>query len=81
MEHILEFLYNTIKATISIIAFIVELPVKIISIVVFLVLFIILAPFAPWLNNCTVPKFWDIWVEYNKKPLHFVLVKWVLYKY
>lgn len=81
MEHILEFLYNIIKATISIIAFIVELPVKVISIVVFLALFIMLAPFAPWLNNCNVPDFWNMWVEYNKKPLNFILLEWVIRKY
>jgi hypothetical protein len=74
MEHILEFLYNIIKVIIGVVAFVIELPVKVISIVVFLVLFIVLAPFAPWLNNCNVPEFWDMWIEYNKKPLHFVLL-------
>lgn len=81
MEKILEFLYNIIKLIIGVVAFVIELPVKVISIVVFLVLFIVLAPFAPWLTNCNVPEFWDIWVEYNKKPLHFVLLEWVIRKY
>jgi hypothetical protein len=81
MEKILQFLYNIIVGFIGAIAFIVELPVKIISIILFLVMFILLVPFAPWLNNCTCPNWWDIWVNYNKKPLHFVLVKWVIYKY
>lgn len=81
MEKILEFLYSIIKFTIGVVAFVIELPVKVISIVVFLVLFIVLAPFAPWLNNCNVPEFWDMWIEYNKKPLHFVLLEWVIRKY
>lgn len=81
MEKILEFLYNVIKFIIGTVAFAIELPVKIISIIVFLVLFIMLVPFAPWLNNCICPDWWNIWVNYNKKPLYFVLVKWVLYKY
>lgn len=81
MEHILDFIYNTIKIILGVVAFTIELPVKIISIVVFLILFIILAPFAPWLNNCTTPDFWDIWIEYNKKPLRFVLLEWVIKKY
>lgn len=81
MEKILEFLYGIIKTIIGVVAFGIELPVKVISIVVFLVVFIILAPFAPWLNNCNVPDFWEIWVEYNKKPLHFVLLEWVICKY
>jgi hypothetical protein len=81
MEKILEFIYSIIKFIIGAVAFIIELPVKVISIVVFLVVFIILAPFAPWLNNCNVPDFWEIWVEYNKKPLHFVLLEWVIRKY
>lgn len=81
MEKILEFLYGIIKTIIGVVAFGIELPVKVISIVVFLVVFIILAPFAPWLNNCNVPDFWEIWVEYNKKPLHFVLLEWVIRKY
>ena len=73
MEKILEFLYNIIKLIIGVVAFVIELPIKAISIVVFLVVFIVLAPFAPWLNNCNVPDIWDMWVEYNKKPFHFVL--------
>jgi hypothetical protein len=81
MEKILDFLYGIIKTIIGVVAFGIELPVKVISIVVFLVVFIILAPFAPWLNNCNVPDFWEIWVEYNKKPLHFVLLEWVIRKY
>ena len=81
MEKILEFLYGIIKFIIGAVAFCIELPIKVISIVVFLILFIILAPFAPWLNNCTVPAFWDMWIEYNKKPLHFVLLEWVNHKY
>lgn len=81
MEKILEFLYNIIKTIIGVVAFVVELPIKVISIVVFLVLFIVLTPFAPWLNNCNVPDFWDMWVKYNKKPLHFVLLEWVIRKY
>ena len=81
MEHILEFLYNIIKAFIIIITFVIELPIKVISIIVFLVLFIVLAPFAPWLNNCTCPDWWYIWINYNKKPLHFVLLEWVICKY
>ena len=81
MEKILQFLYNVIVGLIAAIAFIIELPVKVISIVVFLVLFIVLAPFAPWLNNCNVPEFWDMWIKYNKKPLHFVLLEWVIRKY
>ena len=81
MEHILDFIYGIIKVIIGVVAFVVEVPIKVISIIVFLVLFIVLAPFAPWLNNCNVPDFWDIWVEYNKKPLHFVLLEWVIKKY
>lgn len=81
MEKILEFLYNIIKLIIGVIAFIIELPVKVISIVVFLVLFIVLAPFAPWLNNCTCPNWWDMWIEYNKHPLNFILLEWVIKKY
>lgn len=81
MEKILEFLYNIVKLNIGAIALAIELPIKVISTVVFLAVFIILAPFAPWLNNCNVPDFWDIWVEYNKKPLHFVLLEWVIKKY
>ena len=81
MEKILEFLYGIIKTIIGVVAFVIELPVKVISIVVFLVLFIVLAPFAPWLNNCNVPEFWNMWIEYNKKPLHFVLLEWVIRKY
>lgn len=81
MEKILEFLYNIIKVIIGVVAFTVELPIKVISIVMFLILFIILAPFAPWLNNYHVPDFWDIWVEYNKKPSRFVLLEWVIKKY
>lgn len=81
MEKILEFLYNIIKLIIGVVAFVIELPVKVISIVVFLVLFIALAPFAPWLNNCNVPALWDMWIEYNKKPFHFVLLEWVIRKY
>lgn len=81
MEKILEFLYSIIKLILGVVAFVIELPIKVISIVVFLVLFIVLAPFAPWLNNCNVPNFWDMWIEYNKKPLHFVLLEWVIKKY
>lgn len=81
MEHILDFIYGIIKVIIGVVAFFIELPIKVISIVVFLVLFIVLAPFAPWLNNCNVPEFWDMWIEYNKKPLHFVLLEWVIRKY
>lgn len=81
MEHILDFLYGIIKTIIGVIAFIVELPIKVISIIVFLILFIILAPFAPWLNNCTCPDWWNIWIEYNKKPLNFILLEWVIKKY
>ena len=81
MEKILQFLYNVIVGLIGAIAFIIELPIKVISIVVFLALFIVLAPFAPWLNNCNVPDFWDMWIEYNKKPLHFILLEWVIRKY
>ena len=81
MEKILEFLYNIIKFIIGAVAFGIELPIKVISIIVFLVLFIVLAPFAPWLNNCNVPDFWNMWIEYNKKPLHFVLLEWVICKY
>ena len=81
MEKILEFLYNIVVFSIGAVALAIELPVKVISIVVFLVLFIILAPFAPWLNNCTCPDWWDIWVKYNKKPLHFILLEWVIKKY
>jgi hypothetical protein len=81
MEKILEFIYSIIKFIIGAVAFIIELPIKVISIVVFLVLFIVLAPFAPWLNNCNVPDFWDMWLEYNKKPTHFVLLEWVIKKY
>lgn len=81
MEKILEFLYNFIKFIIGVIVFGIELPVKIISIIVFLVLFIMLVPFAPLLNNCTCPNWWDIWVNYNKKPLHFILLEWVIRKY
>lgn len=81
MEKILEFIYSIIKFIIGVVAFTIELPVKIASIVVFLVLFIILAPFAPWLNNCNAPDFWDMWKDYNEKPLHFVLLEWVIRKY
>lgn len=81
MEKILEFLYGIIKTIIGVVAFVIELPIKVISIAVFLVVFIILAPFAPWLNNCTCPNWWDMWVEYNKKPFHFVLLEWVISKY
>lgn len=81
MEKILDFIYGTIKLILGVVAFVIELPIKVISIVVFLVLFIVLAPFAPWLNNCNVPDFWDIWIEYNKKPLRFVLLEWVIKKY
>ena len=65
MEKILEFIYGIIKVIIGVVAFFIELPIKVISIIVFLVLFIVLAPFAPWLN----------------KPLHFVLLEWVIRKY
>lgn len=81
MEKILEFLYNIIKFIIGVVAFVIELPIKVISIVVFLILFIILAPFAPWLNNCSVPDFWNMWVKYNNKPLRFILLEWVNRKY
>lgn len=81
MEKILEFIYSIIKFIIGAVAFIIELPIKVISIVVFLVLFIVLVPFAPWLNNYNVPDFWNMWIEYNKKPFHFVLLEWVIRKY
>jgi hypothetical protein len=81
MEHILDFIYGIIKVIIGVVAFFIELPIKVISIVVFLALFVILAPFAPWLNNCTCPDWWDMWLEYNKKPLYFALLEWVIKKY
>lgn len=81
MEKLLDFIYRIIKFILGVVAFVIELPVKIISIILFLVLFIVLAPFAPWLNNCNVPDFWNMWIEYNKKPLHFVLLEWVIRKY
>lgn len=81
MEHILDFIYGIIKVILGVVAFVVELPIKVISIIVFLVLFIVLAPFAPWLNNCTCPAWWDIWTEYNKHPLTFILLEWVIKKY
>lgn len=81
MERLLENIYRLITFIVTLVVAIIELPIKVFFTLLFLVVFTILAFFAPFVNKWTAPKWWDSWYNYIKNPFKFKSVRWVLRKY
>lgn len=81
MDTLLENIYKLITFIVITVLAIIELPIKVFLTLLFLVVFTILAFFAPFVNKWTVPKWWDNWYYYINKPFQFKSVKWVLHNY
>jgi pilus assembly protein TadC len=81
MDRLLENIYRLITFVVTIVVAIIELPIKVFLTLLFLVVFTILAFFAPFINKWMAPKWWDNWYDYIKNPFKFKSVRWVLRKY
>lgn len=55
-------------------ALVIELPIKVISGVIFFILFVtVVIFFAPFVKNVNTPEWWDNWCSYNRTPSKFCL--------
>ena len=77
MQKFLEILFTMIKMIVVIIAFCIEVPVKIIAMILFIAIFIVAAFFAPLFSKISSPEWWEVLAEYCMHPLEFKLIKWV----
>lgn len=77
MQKFLEILFIMIKMIVIAIAFCIEVPVKIIAMVLFIAIFIIVSFFAPLFSKISAPEWWEVLADYCMHPLYFPLVKWV----
>ena len=81
MDRLLENIYRLITFIVLLVLAIIELPIKVFFTLLFLIVFTILAFFAPFINKWTAPEWWDKWHDYIKSPFKFKSTKWVLYNY
>ena len=81
MDKLLENIYDVVVFIVLFFSVLIELPIKIFLTLLFLVLFTILAFFAPIFNNFVAPKWLNNWHDYIKNPLIFKSVNWILNNY
>ena len=81
MKTLLEILFTFIKMIVVVLAIVIELPIKVVAIALFLAIFIVSAFFAPLFSKIRSPKWWDMLCEYCMHPFNFVIYKWVNYHY
>ena len=82
MEKILEFLFVLIKTILVLLAVVIEFPIKLFATVLFIVLFIFMAFFAPIFRSISCPKWWEAFSNYAIKwKNNWCLVTWVLKNY
>jgi hypothetical protein len=82
MKTLLEILFTFIKMIVVVIAIVIELPIKLIAAISFIVLFIIMAFFAPIFRHITCPKWWDAYGDYAIKwKNNWHIVTWVFKNY